>query len=115
MKLLVLVGLGVFLLFAIIGIVSFYSASDNQLPIEMVAFNSLNDQEAALIPVSPKDSSVERISVDEEFIASLDQNDELDEAYSVTFHHTATNSTGNLVVYVGLDQKTVIGKGFTEE
>ncbi|MGG0718151.1 hypothetical protein ABE096_11260 [Robertmurraya massiliosenegalensis] len=57
--------LGVFLIFMIIGIVSFYSAFkiENQMQIEMVAFNSLTEEESALIPVSPKDSIVKQVPV----------------------------------------------------
>ena len=59
-KLLIFWVFAVLLIFMVIGIVSFYSASktENQMSIEMVAFNSLTDEESALITVSPKDSIV---------------------------------------------------------
>ncbi|MCT8138485.1 hypothetical protein H1D32_12490 [Anaerobacillus sp. CMMVII] len=107
--------LGVLSIFMVIGIVSFYSASktENQMPIEMVAFNSLTDEESALIPVSPKDSIVKQVPVNDDLKASIDINYDKDQVYSVTFNNTETDTTGNLVVYVGLDKKTVLGKGFT--
>ncbi|WP_226682481.1 hypothetical protein [Sutcliffiella horikoshii] len=107
--------LGVLLMFMIIGIISFYSASktEDQMPIEMVAFNSLTDQESDLIPVSPKDSNVKQVPVNDDIQESIDINYDKDQVYAVTFNNTATVTTGNLVVYVGLDKKTVLGKGFT--
>jgi hypothetical protein len=116
-KLLIFGILGVLLIFMVIGIVSFYSASktENQMPIEMVAFNSLTDEESALIPVSPKDSIVKQVPVNDDIKASIDLNYDKDQVYSVTFNNTETDTTENLVVYVGLDKKTVLGKGFTSK
>lgn len=107
--------LGVLLLFMFIGIVSFYSASESEskMSIEMVAFNSLTDEESALIPVSPKDSIVKRVPKNDAIKASIDLNYNKDEVYTVTFNNTETDTTGNLVVFIGLDKKTVLGKGFT--
>ncbi|MGM8214967.1 hypothetical protein ACLIA0_05250 [Bacillaceae bacterium W0354] len=107
----------VLLIFMVIGIVSFFSASktDNQLSIEMVAFNSLTDEESALIQVSPKDSIVKKLLVTDDIKTSIDMNYENDHVYSVTFNNTETNTTGNLVVFIGLDKKTVVGKGFTSK
>lgn len=114
-KLLIIGILGVFVIFMVIGIVSFYSASktENQMPIEMVAFNSLTDEESALISASPKDSIVKQVPVNDDLRESIDINYDKDQVYTVTFNNTATDTTGNLVVYVGLDKKTVLGKGFT--
>lgn len=107
--------LGVLLIFMIIGIVSFYSASQNQLPIEMIAFNSLTDEESALIPVSPKDSIVKQVHVNDDIKKSIDKSYGKDQVYSVTFNNTETDSSGNIVVFIGLDRKTVLGKGFTSK
>ncbi|ART77581.1 hypothetical protein B4U37_16635 [Sutcliffiella horikoshii] len=114
-KLLILGILGVFLMFMIIGIISFYSASktEDQMPIEMVAFNSLTNQESDLIPASPKDSNVKQVPVNDEIQELIDINYDKDQVYAVTFNNTATDTTGDFVVYVGLDKKTVLGKGFT--
>ncbi|MFC7684917.1 hypothetical protein [Ureibacillus sp. GCM10028918] len=108
---------GVLLIFIVIGMVSFFSVSktESQIPIEMVAFNSLTDEENALIPVSPKDSIVKQVAVNNDIKASIDINYGKDQVYSVTFNNTETNTTGNLVVYVDLDKKTVLGKGFTSK
>lgn len=112
-KWLILGTLGIILIFMIIGIVSFYSASlnHNQSPIEMVAFNSLTDEERALIPVSPKDSIVKRVPINDHIEKSIDKSYRKDEVYSVTFNNTETNSSGNLVVFIDLDRQTVLGKG----
>ncbi|MBU8908276.1 hypothetical protein [Desertibacillus haloalkaliphilus] len=107
--------LGVLVIFMVIGIVSFYSAfkTENQMPIEMVAFNSLTDEESALIQVSSKDSIVKQVPVNDDLQESIDMNYDKDQVYAVTFNNTATDTTGNLVVYVSLDKKAVLGKGFT--
>ena len=116
-KLLIFWVFAVLLIFMVIGIVSFYSASktENQMSIEMVAFNSLTDEESALITVSPKDSIVKQIPVHDDIKALIDINYDKDQVYSVTFKNTETDTTGNLVVFVGLDKKTVLGKGFTSK
>ncbi|MEC1722112.1 hypothetical protein P9265_21240 [Schinkia azotoformans] len=112
-KWLILGTLGILLIFMIIGIVSFYSASLNhrQLPIEMVAYNSLTDEERTLIPVSPKDSIVKKVHVNDDIKKSIDKGFGRDEVYSVTFNNTETDSSGNLVVFIDLDRQTVLGKG----
>ncbi|WP_226682886.1 hypothetical protein [Sutcliffiella horikoshii] len=114
MNLFILVLSGVLLMFMIIGIISFYSVSkaEDQMPIEMVAFNSLTDQERDLIPVSPKDSSIQQVPVNDDIQQLIDNNYDKDQVYAVTFNNTVTDTTGDLVVYVGLDKKTVLGKGF---
>ncbi|SDW34756.1 hypothetical protein [Paenibacillus shunpengii] len=88
-------------------------STHEQTPIEMVAFSSLTDEEQALIPASPKDSSVEKVRVNEENNSYMYSNVGNDQVYAVTFNHTGTNTSGDLVVYVDLDKETVIGKGFT--
>ncbi|WP_077212659.1 hypothetical protein [Bacillus dakarensis] len=112
-KLLIFGGLGVFLIFKVTGIVSFYSAPVKPLSIEMVAYNSLTDAERELIKVSPKDSIVKKVPVKDDIKSSIDKIYNKDEVYSVTFNNTNSDSSGNLVVYVGLDKKSVLGKGFT--
>lgn len=89
--------------------------SKKDLPIEMIAFNSLTDEEKHLIPVSPKDSIVEKVTVDGEIEALIDSNYDEEEVYSVTFNHTETDSSGNLVVFIDLDKKTVVGKDFNDK
>ncbi|WP_212031215.1 hypothetical protein [Cytobacillus depressus] len=114
-KMLIFGGLGVLLTLMVIGIISFYSVTENQLPIEMVAFNSLTDEERALIPASPKDSILKKVPINDDIKSSIDKNYGKDHVYSVTFNNTETDSFGELVVFVGLDKKTVLGKGFTSK
>ncbi|MCR2823326.1 hypothetical protein [Lederbergia panacisoli] len=87
--------------------------SKKKLPIEMAAFNSLSDEEQELIPVSPKDSIVEKITVNDEIKPFIDKDYEKDQVYSVTFNNTETDSSEKLTVFVDLDKKKVVGKGFT--
>ncbi|WHZ58969.1 hypothetical protein [Metabacillus hrfriensis] len=89
--------------------------SKNNLPIEMVAFNSLTDKEKDMIPVSPKDSIVEKVTVNGDVKSLIDNNYGKDKVYSVTFNHTKSVPFGNLVVFVDLDEKTVLGKGFSSK
>ncbi|MGM0876181.1 MAG: hypothetical protein ACQEWV_15775 [Bacillota bacterium] len=86
--------------------------STNDLPIEMVAFNSLSDKEKDLIPVSPKDSIVKKVTINSDIESLIDNNYDKDKIYSVTFNLTNTDSSANLVVFVDLDKETVVGKGF---
>lgn len=83
---------------------------NNNLSIEMIAYNSLTDEEQDLIPVSPKDSIVEKITVNDENKTYIDKDFDKDEVYSVTFNNTETDSSGNLTVFVGLDKETIVGK-----
>ena len=99
----------------VIKMISFYSASENQLPIEMEAFNSLSDEERAFIPVSPKDSIVKKVPVSDDIKISIDKNYGKDQVYSVTFNNSDANSSEKLVVFVSLDKKTVLGKGITSK
>ncbi|BBH19010.1 hypothetical protein Back11_03550 [Paenibacillus baekrokdamisoli] len=84
--------------------------SKKDIPIEMVAFNSLTDEEKDLIPASPKDSIVKKVTVNGEIESVIDKNYNKDEVYSVTFNNTETNSSGNLMVFFDLDKKTFVGK-----
>ena len=86
---------------------------ESKLPIEMIAYNSLTDEESGLIMVSPKDSTVKKVKVTDDIESLIDSNYEKNKVYSVTFNHTKTDSSGNLMVFVDLDKKTVVGKGFS--
>ena len=86
--------------------------SKNNLPIEMVAFNSLTDEEKDLIPVSPKDSEVMKVPVNDEIESYIHKDYGKEKVYSVTFNNSETDSSGKLVVFVDLDKKTIVGKGF---
>lgn len=87
-------------------------ATEEALPIEMIAFNSLSDKEQELIPTSPKDSIVSKKAISAEIKSKISPNYDEEMVYLVVFNDTATNISGNLIVYVDLDKKTVIGKGF---
>lgn len=76
--------------------------SKQSLPIEMVAFNSLTEEEKDLILVSPKDSTVEKVVVNDDIERFIESNNDKDNLYSVTFNHTKTDSSGNIVVFVDL-------------
>ncbi|MGE8206992.1 hypothetical protein ACQKP0_21010 [Heyndrickxia sp. NPDC080065] len=89
--------------------------SKDKLSIEMIAFNSLTDKEKELIPVSPKDSIIEKITVKDEIKSFIDKDYDKDQVYSVTFNNTETDSSGKLTVFVDLDKETVVGKGFTSK
>lgn len=84
--------------------------SKKEVPIELVAFESLTNDEKNLIPASPKDSIVKKVAVNEEIKSKIDDKYDKEIVYSVTFRHTQTETSGNLEVYVALDKKTVVGK-----
>lgn len=86
--------------------------SKKEVPIELVAYESLTNKEKHLIPASPKDSIVKKVTVNGEIKPNIDNKYDKDEVYSVTFHHTQTDSSGNLEVYIALDKKTVVGKKY---
>ncbi|WP_096155316.1 MULTISPECIES: hypothetical protein [Bacillus] len=85
--------------------------NSHPLSLEMVAYNSLTDEETARIPVSPKDARVELIEVNDKINEYLNPEYENNKVYSITFKHTETELTGNLIVFIALDKKTVVGKG----
>lgn len=87
----------------------------DSVPIELIAFGSLTDEEKDLIPASPKDSIVEKVTVNDENKSFIDKKYDKDQVYAVTFNNTETNSSGKLTVFVDLDKKTVVGKGFTSK
>ncbi|MEC1372935.1 hypothetical protein P9D39_01145 [Heyndrickxia oleronia] len=87
----------------------------DSVSIELIAFNSLTDEEKDLIPASPKDSIVEKVTVNDENKSFIDKNYDKDQVYAVTFNNTETNSSGKLTVFVDLDKETVVGKGFTSK
>ena len=84
------------------------------LPIQLVASNSLTNKEESLIIASPKDSKVEKVAVDDKVEAMINKDYSKRKVYKVTFNHTATESRGNLMVFVDTDKKTVVGKGVDE-
>lgn len=89
----------VFFIIAIVGFAGYDQVVKSQkLPVEMTAFNSFTQEELNRIPVSPKDSTVKNVWYKGKI------------AYEITFHHTETESTGNLIVYVGRDRETVLGQ-----
>lgn len=88
---------------------------NDKLPIEMVAFNSLTKEEQNKIPVTPKDSVVSDVTVSEELGKQLGGKLIGKTIYAVTFNNTEDNSLGNLVVYVGKDKETIIGKGYEKK
>lgn len=77
----------------------------------MIAYNSLSDKEQELIPTSPKDSSVTREEVSTKIKSHIHSTYEQEQVYSVVFNDTETTTSGNLIVYVDLDKKIVVGKG----
>jgi hypothetical protein len=83
----------------------------DDIPIEMNAFNHLSDREQQRIPVSPKDSIVTEIIVNEDLSESIGGEFLHKKLYAVTFNHSETDTAGDLIVYVALDKKTVVGKG----
>ncbi|MGG3450500.1 hypothetical protein ABER98_11545 [Domibacillus aminovorans] len=116
MKKLVFISMLILLSITLAGWNLFASKNDlPDLPIEMVAFNSLTDEEQDLIPVSPKDSNVEKLTVNDDIKPLIENSYIKEKVYSVTFNNSATDSSGNLVVFVDLNKKTVIGKGFSEK
>ncbi|MRH43475.1 hypothetical protein GH741_12380 [Aquibacillus halophilus] len=80
-------------------------------PIEMVAYNGLTKSEQDRVPVSPNDSSVNKVTVDTKLARKIGIAWKGKEVYSVKFNHTATSTSGNLIVYLDLDKKTIVGKG----
>lgn len=74
--------------------------SKHETSIEMAAFGALSNDESKLIPASPKDSMVKKVSVDDQIKSVIAKNYNKEEVYSVTFNHTETNSLGNLIVFV---------------
>ncbi|MCM3409198.1 hypothetical protein [Metabacillus litoralis] len=87
----------------------------DKLPIEMVAFNSLTKEEQDKIPVSPKDSSVKKVTVNDELSEQLGNNLIDKRLYAVIFNGTETDSLGKLIVYVDLNKETVVGKGYEKK
>jgi hypothetical protein len=82
--------------------------------IEIIAFNSLTNAEQDKIPVSPMDSEVRKIIVNDDLGNRIGDEFVGKNLYSVTFNHTEKESLGNLIVYVDLDKETVVGKGYKD-
>ena len=103
LKKFVFIPISILLFIALLGCNAIPSKSN--LSIEMIAFNSLTDEEQDLIPVSPKDSIVEKITVHDENKSLIDKDYDKDQVYAVTFNHTETDSSGKLTIFVDLDKK----------
>ncbi|MGR3764077.1 hypothetical protein [Rossellomorea sp. NS-SX7] len=88
---------------------------NEQLPIELIAFNSLTREEEDKIPVSPKDSVVAKVTVSEQLGKQLGDKFTGKTIYTVTFNSTEDASNGRLVVYINKDKETVIGKGYEKK
>jgi hypothetical protein len=88
-----------------------FSTDERKPSAEMVAFNSLSQDEQRLM-ISPKDSTVQEMVVDEELGESLGKEHLGNTVYALTFHHTETADTGNLIVYLDEEKEKVLGKGF---
>lgn len=96
-----------------LGIVAYNKmTAPNNLSIEMVAFNGLTKEEQKLIPTSPKDSTVKKISVDDEIKPYVNKDYDKNEVYSITFHNVVEQQ---MTVYVSLDKKSVVGKKIVDE
>ena len=107
------------LFFSIITLLTFTlmgcNSYSNNLPLEMIAFNSLSEDEQSLIPVSPKDSVVEKINVTSDVEKFLDDDYNKAQVYSVIFNNTENESNGNLVVFIDADNEEVVGKGYAKK
>jgi hypothetical protein len=108
------VGTGIFLLVVMLIPFLFDSKETNQIPLEMIAFNSFTDEEQSLIPTSPKDSIIEELEVNDKIRRMLNREYEKDTLYSITLNNTETDTTGPIVVYLSLDKETVLWKGFVD-
>ncbi|PKH12167.1 hypothetical protein [Planomicrobium sp. MB-3u-38] len=91
------------------------SPSASELPLEMMAYNSLSKAEQDLIPVSPKDSTVKKEDVSSAIKSLIDSDYHKEQVYAVVFHDTGSNASGNLVVYIDLDKGKVVGKGYEDK
>ncbi|MEH7886958.1 hypothetical protein V7654_21895 [Bacillus sp. JJ1609] len=101
------------LLLLVITIIGFYVLDSNkEVPMELVALESLTNKEKLLVPASPKDSIIKKVEVNKDIKTKLNKKYDKDEIYQIMFRNTQTDSSGNLVVYIALDKKTVVGKGF---
>lgn len=84
-------------------------------PILLVAYNDLTDEEESLIQLTPKDSKVKIAAVDDYIKSVINPAYSKKILYKVTFNHTETRSKGNLVLFVDIDKKSVVGRGFDEK
>ncbi|WP_020620913.1 hypothetical protein [Paenibacillus daejeonensis] len=89
-----------------------YDPAGSHTPaVEMVAFSSLSDAQQDLVQITPKESTAEIIHVDAATRALIDPAYTSTEVMTVTFHRTATDTAGDLVVFLDLDGTTVVGQG----
>ncbi|MFF2482502.1 hypothetical protein [Paenibacillus sp. NPDC058071] len=94
----------------LLAVPQWFIGGTRDVPVELVAFDGLSDEEKDRIIASPKDSDIRIVSVNGPLVSLLGDTHAGKEAYEVTFHHTETVGTGPLVVYVDKDGKTVLGK-----
>lgn len=81
----------------------------------MTAFNSLTREEENKIPVSPKDSDVEKVTVSEQLGKQLGDKFIGKTIYTVTFNNIEDETNGRLVVYINNVKETVISKGYEKK
>ena len=91
-----------------------YDPAGSHTPaVEMVAFSSLSDAQQDLVQITPKESTAEIIAVDAVTRTLIDPAYTGSEVMAVTFHRTATEAAGDLVVFLDLEGTTVVGQGHT--
>lgn len=106
--------IAVLLIFLGIFILGEFSEEERKPSAEMVAFNSLLQDEQRLM-ISPKDSTVQVVVVEEKLSEELGGEYLGKKLYAVTFQHTETTDSGNLIVYLDEEKENVVGKGFEEK
>ncbi|OXS77475.1 hypothetical protein [Domibacillus enclensis] len=95
----------IFIAAVFIGVAGYYGqvyVKAHNIRVELTAVNSLSQADQDRITVSPKDSTVQREWYGGEW------------AHKVTFHHTETESLGELIVYIGMDRETILGEENTK-
>lgn len=78
---------------------------------EMLAYNSLSDDDQKRIEVSPTNSTVKKIDVKDALVKAIESDYAKDKAYEIVFMDSKTNKEGNVVVYLDDRGKEVIGQG----
>ncbi len=78
---------------------------------EMLAYNSLSDDDQKRIEVSPTNSTVKKIDVKDALVKAIESDYAKDKAYEIVFLDSKTNKQGNVVVYLDDRGKEVIGQG----
>lgn len=99
----------------LVSMVVLLGCNSGEQSLEMIAFNSLSEGEQNLIPVSPKDSVIEKIDVTLSVEKFLDDEYDKSEVYLVTFNNTESESNGNLIVFIDVKKPIVVGKGYSDK